>query len=92
MTAPECNVPGGCGLPARAVVLALPSEEMIGNAMGVWSVHWRCDDRHVPRQDVRALTLADPGATVLVFRLPEADGAGLAPGDYIARIAGAPRE
>lgn len=92
MTAPECNVPGGCGLPARAVVLALASEEMVGNGMAVWSVHWRCDDVHVPRQDTRAIMLADPGATVHVFRLPDAGGLPLEPGDYLARVASAPRE
>jgi hypothetical protein len=69
MAVAKCDipVPGGCGKPARSVVLARSGENMIGNGMAVWTAYWRCEEGHAAVDDAARIKQVDEDAQVLVF-------------------------
>jgi hypothetical protein len=63
----EAPVPGGCSLPARALIAARPSEDMVGNGLALWQVHLRCDGPHTAREAAASIRAADPAGVVMAF-------------------------
>ena len=82
MSAPLCEpfTQGGCGKPARELILARAGENMVGNGMAVWTTYFRCGEDHKAQSDANAIKRADPEAMVYVI-LTQAD---LEPGTYVA--------
>lgn len=78
----RCDAPGGCGEPARQVLLVRSGENMIGNGMAVWTAHWRCGADHRGDDDARRIRSVDPEARVITFM--SQDGSPLEPGAYLA--------
>ena len=91
MTAPACDmpVPGGCPHPARAIVLARSSEELVGNGMAVWTTYLRCQEAHHASQVEQAIHRSDPRAIVYVIRSYDERGTftPMEPGEYDAMMA-----
>jgi hypothetical protein len=83
-----------CGRPARGLVLAKSSEEMVGPGMAVWMPTWTCESLHRASDLVPQIEKYDPGALVLSFagKLYNGDGNlysdDFAPGSYDAIWAG----
>jgi hypothetical protein len=56
-----------CDRPARGLVLAKSSEEMVGPGMAVWMPTWTCESLHRASDLVPQIEKYDPGALVLSF-------------------------
>lgn len=74
MTAPACSapIPNGCKAAATEVVLALPSEDMVGNGLAQWNPLFRCSDpEHGGLQTAYQVKSADPESVVYFLKLGE---------------------